>query len=269
MALPTSRHRVYEILEVARPGDRASRAADLFIVWLIIANVAAVVLDTVASVHRSFGPALRVFEHVSVAIFTVEYALRLWSAAEAAPDKPPSVTRGRYALSWLAIIDLLAILPAYLPMLLPIDLRTLRLFRLFRLGRLLKVGRYSRAMRTFAAVLKAKKEELAVAIAAVLILLLITSSLMYYAEHDVQPEAFASIPAAMWWGAAALTTVGYGDVYPVTAPGKMLGVMSAVLGIGLFALPAGILASGFSDALAQRHAEDGECPMCGRRRDAA
>ncbi|MBE0417993.1 MAG: ion transporter [Coriobacteriia bacterium] len=263
------RRRAYEILEVARPGDRSSRVADMFILGLIVANVAAVVLGTVESVLRSTGPLLDAFERVSVAIFTVEYVLRLWSAVERRLQERRLRTRVKYATSWLAVVDLLAILPAYLPVLLRIDLRTLRLIRLFRLSHLLKVGRYSRALRTFSVVLRAKREELAVAVLAVLILLLITSSLMYYAEHEVQPEAFASIPAAMWWGAAALTTVGYGDVYPVTAVGKVLGIISAVLGIGLFALPAGILASGFSDALASSCSEDGVCPTCGREREAA
>lgn len=261
------RRRMHEILEIAKPGDRASRIADIAILALIVANVLAVVFDTVDSVHAAVGPQLFVFEVFSVVVFSVEYALRLWSAPEARPETAPAKARARWAVSWYGLIDLLAIVPFYIPMLIPIDLRVLRLFRLFRLARLFKMGRYSRAFRTFALVLRTKREELVIAVVAVLILLLITSSLMYFVENEAQPDVFTSIPAAMWWGAAALTTVGYGDVYPITALGKVLGVVSAILGIGLFALPAGILASGFTDALASTCSEDGLCPTCGQKRD--
>jgi voltage-gated potassium channel len=260
------RRRTHEILDSAQPGDRASQFADIVILMLIVANVAAVVFDTVGSIHEAIGPQLLAFEYFSVAVFSIEYLLRLWSAPEGQRTRRPVVARTHWALSWFGIIDLLAILPTYLPMLIPIDLRTLRLLRLFRLGRLLKVGRYSRAFRTFGLVMRTKREELTIAVAAVLVLLLISSSLMYFVENEAQPDVFTSIPAAMWWGAAALTTVGYGDVYPVTVLGKVLGVLSAILGIGLFALPAGILASGFSDALACTCRDDGICPTCGQQR---
>ncbi len=166
------------------------------------------------------------------------------------------------------MIDLMAILPFYLPKLIPFDLRFLRAVRLFRIFRLLKLGRYSESVRLLGRVLNAKKEELGVTIFAVLILLVICSSLMYYAEHQAQPEAFSSIPAAMWWGIVTLTTVGYGDVYPITLPGKILGAIIAVLGIGLFALPAGILASGFADEMQKKRSQaSGICPYCGRKLD--
>jgi voltage-gated potassium channel len=262
-AWASTRRRVYELLEPARPGDRTSRATDLFVLGLILANVAAVVVGSVESVRQSYGSALVAFEYVSIAVFTVEYLLRLWSVAESNPERSPLRVRARYAVSWLAIVDLLAILPAFLPMLLPIDLRMLRLFRLFMLARILKVGRHSRAVRTSGFVLRDKREELVIAMVTVLVLLLVSSSLMYAAEKEAQPEAFSGIPAAMWWGAAALTTVGYGDVYPITALGKLLGVISAVLGIGMFALPAGILASGFSEALSRERSREGTCPTCG------
>lgn len=262
-----ARQRVHEILELAQPGDRASRIADISILVLIVANVAAVVFDTVDTVHAAIGPQLLAFEYFSVAVFSVEYLLRLWSAPEAWPEIRPLKARARWATSWYGVIDLLAIIPVYLPMLIPVDLRMLRLFRLFRLGRLFKMGRYSRAFRTFGLVLRTKREELVIAVVAVLILLLITSSLMYFVENEAQPDVFTSIPASMWWGAAALTTVGYGDVYPVTALGRVLGVISAILGIGLFALPAGILASGFTDALACTCRDDGVCPTCGQKRE--
>jgi len=165
----------------------------------------------------------------------------------------------------MALVDLLAILPFYLPMLLPIDLRFLRALRLMRLFRLLKMGRYVKSLRLMRHVLARRKEELLITLFSVLLLLVLSSSLMYFIEREAQPDKFASIPAAMWWGIATLTTIGYGDMYPVTALGKILGGFIALLGIGLFALPAGILASGFAAEIQQRDHPGKRCPHCGER----
>ena len=145
------------------------------------------------------------------------------------------------------------------------DLRFIRIMRFFRLFILIKMYRYSKAMKTLGAVLKLKKEELIVAVLTVIGLLIISSSLMYFIENTAQPDAFSSIPASMWWSIATLTTVGYGDIYPITPLGKLLGAVIAVLGIGLFALPAGMLASGFSEEIQYRKEQDSRCcPHCGK-----
>ena len=167
----------------------------------------------------------------------------------------------------LALIDLLVVLPFYLPIVFP-DLRFMRALRLFRLFRVLKLARYSSSLQTFADVLKLKKEELLLMLFATLILLIISSSLMYNVEHEAQPDNFSSIPEAMWWGIVTLGTVGYGDICPVTPWGKFIGSMVMILGIGLFALPAGIMASGLTEVLAKRKEEQKTagmvCPHCGR-----
>ena len=155
-------------------------------------------------------------------------------------------------LTPLAIIDLLAILPFYLPMIIPLDLRFIRAVRLFRLFRLFKMGRYSKAVFILKKVLKEKKEELVLIIFVIFLLLIIFSSLMYFIEKEAQPEAFSNIPEAMWWGIITLTTVGYGDVYPITPLGKILGALIAFLGIGMFALPAGILGSGLVEIVRKK-----------------
>lgn len=155
-------------------------------------------------------------------------------------------------LTPLAMIDLFAILPFYLPMIIPLDLRFIRAVRLFRLFRLFKIGRYSKALSLLKKVLKDKKEELILIIFVVFLLLIIFSSLMYFIEKEAQPEAFSSIPEAMWWGIITLTTVGYGDVYPITPLGKILGALIAFLGIGMFALPAGILGSGLVEVVRKK-----------------
>ncbi len=267
MSFAKAKRRLFEIMEMASPGDVPSRVFDVSISALIFLNVVSVILETVKSLSVKYNEYFWEFEVFSVVIFTIEYILRLWSCNSSRRYKGVIVGRIRFALTPLAIVDLLAILPFYLPMLIPIDLRFLRALRFFRLFRIFKVGRYSRAFRTFGNVFKEKKEELFVAIFTVLILLVIASSLMYFVENEAQPNVFSSIPSAMWWGVATLTTVGYGDVYPVTPMGKFLGAIIALLGIGIFALPAGILASGFSEEISKRENREKICPHCGKRID--
>ena len=256
--------RTYEVLEKAAVGDILSRIFDIFIMSLIFLNIIAVILETVDSIALHFLPLFRTFEIISVVIFTVEYVLRLWSCTINKKYSNSLKGRIRFALTPMAIVDLVAILPFYVPMIIPFDLRFVRVLRLIRMFRLFKVSRYSSSMKTLAAVLKAKKEELFITAFVVIILLVVFSSLMYFVENTAQPEAFSSIPAAMWWGVATLTTVGYGDVYPVTPIGKFLGALIAILGIGMFALPAGILGSGFVEEMRKKREKKVVCPHCGK-----
>jgi len=260
------KHQVYDILEPAGAGDRASRAFDIFIIALIGLNVLAMVLETVDSIHQISPRFFEIFEWVSVLIFSVEYVLRIWSCTSDPTYAAPVRGQVRFALSPMAMIDLLAVLPFYLPFV-GVDLRFVRAVRLFRLFRVAKLGRYSRALRTLGRVLADKKEELGVTLFVLILLLLLASCLMYFAEHDTQPEAFSSIPAAMWWGVATLTTVGYGDICPVTGTGKTVAGVIALLGIGMFALPTGILGAGFVEEIQKRKQPRRTCPHCGRRID--
>lgn len=254
---------LFEILEVAPEGDKASRIFDIFIITLISLNVTAVVFETVESLSSQYALFFRFFELSSVLIFTVEYILRIWTCTANDMFRKPVTGRIRFMSTPMAIVDLLAILPFYLPMLIPLDLRIVRSLRLLRLFRILKVGRYSESIKTLGAVIKSKKEELVISMALVFILLLIASSFMYFVENEAQPEAFSSIPETMWWGVATLTTVGYGDVYPITVAGRVLGGVIAILGIGMFALPTGILASGFAEAIQRPREKKRACPHCG------
>jgi len=259
--------RIYEVLQVAKVGDRASRAFDIFIISLIALNVVALIVGTIPSLIE-YQHGFRVFELVSVLIFSVEYVLRLATCTVDNAYKRPVIGRLRFATRGMLIVDLLAILPFYIALLVPaaraLDLRVLRAIRLMRIFRLFKLGRYSSAMRTMGRVLRNKKEELGLTIFIVMLLLIIASSLMYFVESPAQPDAFSSIPAAMWWGVATLTTVGYGDVIPQTALGKTLGMIISVLGIGLFALPAGILGSGFFEEFSRGRERTEICPHCGK-----
>lgn len=258
------KQRTYEILEVAEDGDVTSRVVDISIMILIILNVAAVILETVKSIEVPMHNFFYVFELVSIIIFTTEYLLRLWACTVNPQLNHPVKGRLHYGLRAFSLIDLMAILPFYLPMFIPLDLRFIRAIRLLRLFRLFKLGRYSNAVKTFGEVLKEKKEELVITIFLGAVLLILSSSLMFYVETEQQPDKFTSIPESMWWGVTALTTVGYGDMYPVTPLGKILGSIIAFLGIGMFALPAGIFGSGFVEVLQKRRAKQKECPHCGK-----
>lgn len=259
-----TKRRIYEIVEVAKGDDKTSRAFDILMMLLVCLNIAAVMLETMKSVELHYALWLRQFDLVASIIFTVEYVLRLWSCTADRRYAHPIMGRVRYALTPLALIDLLAILPFFLPLLLPVDLRIIRAFRLFRLLRVLKLGRYSESMRVLGNVVRSKKEELFVCIFTGMILLIVASSLMYFVESEAQPDAFSSIPGAMWWGVATLTTVGYGDIYPITPWGRLIGASVSILGIGMFALPAGILASGFAEEISRNRSKRGlVCPHCG------
>lgn len=255
--------RIFEIIEKAARGDQISRLFDLFIMSLIFLNIVAIILETVKSISVNFSGVFRFFEIFSVIVFSLEYILRLWVCILNEDYQHPVKGRIKYMLTPLAVVDLLAVLPFYLPMVMVLDLRFLRAIRLLRLLRLLKIGRYSESIRTFANVFKKKKEELVITLFVIIILLIIVSSLMYYIENEAQPEIYSSIPASMWWGIATLTTVGYGDVYPITPLGKLFGALIAILGIGMFALPAGILGSGFVEEMQKKKLQKRVvCPHC-------
>lgn len=256
------RHRTYRVLTVAVDGNPRSRVFDQFLLGLILLNVAAVVAESVEPLGTRYQSAFRLFEIISVIIFSVEYVLRLWACVEDPRYGHPVKGRLRYAVSPLALVDLLAILPFYLTFI-ATDLRILRILRVFRLLRMVKIARYSQTLQIFGRVLVATRIQLLLTLILMSVLLLLTSSLMYAVEQEAQPEAFSSIPAAMWWAIATLTTVGYGDIYPVTAWGKIFGSLVAVFGIGMFALPTGVLGAAFLQEL-RSVPNVIICPHCGK-----
>lgn len=242
------RKRLFEIIEPDQSGDKASYVFDIAILVLIFFNVVAAIIGTIPLMSDNYGKYFYTFEVISVAIFTVEYLLRMWACVESDRFKKPVHGRIKYFFTPMALIDAFAILPFYL-VLLGVDLRMLRVLRLFRLLRVAKAGRYFKAMHMIRNVFRSRKEELIISMLLIMMILVLSSSVMYYVENDTQPEAFSSIPASMWWAVATLTTVGYGDVYPITTLGRIMGAIIAVSGVGLFALPAGLLASGFMDEI--------------------
>jgi voltage-gated potassium channel len=255
---------IFSVTSGSHPDDRLSRIVRWSLALLIVLNVLAAVLQTVEWIEREWAMPLYVFECFSVVVFTIEYSLRLWSCTLDERYKRPVLGRIRFALTPLLLIDFLAIAPFYCMHFFVLDLRMLRAFRLARLLRGLKIARYSESVQLLWRVLVAKREELAVTFITVGVVLVVASTIMYYAERDAQPEVFCNIPAAMWWGVGSLTTAGAGDMIPVTTSGKVLNAFILLLGIGLFALPAGILASGFVEELHRRRAPRQVCPHCGR-----
>jgi voltage-gated potassium channel len=258
----TLRRRLYLILEPTEKGGILERVFEFMLVVIIVLNIFAIVMDSVDEYEVQYREFFRNFEIFSVIFFTIEYALRLYSIVESPKYKDPVSGRVKFACTPLAIIDILAFLPFYFTFL-PIDLRFLRIFRLMGLFRMFKVARYLHALTIFRRVVYDRREQLILSIILIMFMLVIISTIMYYAEHDAQPGVFSSIPATMWWGIATLTTVGYGDMVPITAIGKVLGGMFAVIGFGLLALPAGILSSGFFEIM-YKAKKNIKCPHCGK-----
>lgn len=247
-----AKQRLYHILERGRHEDSIGRIVDWSLIVLIVANVAATAAETVEPLYERHEHALWAFEVCSVAIFTIEYLCRLWVCTEhlSLSSHGPIKARLKFALSPFGLIDLLAILPFYLTLFVPIvDLRFLRAFRLLRL---LKLARYSPALATLWQVLVNEWRALAAALLIMGIMLIISSTAIYHIEHDVQPEKFGSIPATMWWAVSTLTTVGYGDIVPVTSLGRVIGGLVMISGLAMFALPLGIIASGFATEINRR-----------------
>ena len=240
-----------------------------FIYTLIILNIIALILESYDEVDKKYHDFFGYFEIFSVAIFTVEYFVRIWISDRTKEDK---TERLNFAFSSMGIIDLIAILPFYLPFIFPIDLRIVRILRLFRLLRIFKLGRYSKSLKTMRYIFSQTKAELSTTIFVTFVLMILSSTLMYYIEHDDQPELFANIGDALWWSIATLTTVGYGDVYPITGLGKILGGIIALLGIGFVALPTAIISSAFIEKIQAdketKKNKNSNCPHCGEKIEA-
>ena len=264
MGYESIKRRIYDILETAKDGDTASLLFDYFIVTLIAISIAAVILITVKPVFENYVLAFVVISVISLVVFTIEYLLRLWTCNISSDYQKSFWGRIKWALTPFAIVDLFVILPFYLLIFFGVDITGLIVLRIFRV---FKIVRYSDSINNIIAVLKAEKNTLVTSYAVLFIVLIIAATLMYQFENAAQPEAFSSIPAAMWWGVITLATVGYGDIVPITVGGKMFGAVIALIGIGIFALPAGVLASGFAKQFEKnKESEEGEkvylCPHC-------
>lgn len=256
----TLRRRIYLTLEPTEKGGFLERIFELLLIAIIVLNIVAIVCESIHDLHQQYAHFFHTFELFSVIFFTIEYILRVYSIVEKKQYAHPVTGRLQFIGTPMAVIDLLAFVPFYLTFL-PLDLRFLRIFRLMGLFRMFKVARYMHALAMVKKVLYDRREQLVLSIIFILFILVIISTTMYYVEREAQPEKFSSIPATMWWGITTLTTVGYGDMVPITALGRVLGGLFAITGVGLLALPAGILSSGFFEMMHRPRSR--KCPHCG------
>ncbi len=242
---------VGKVLEGAQEVSVTKTAVKVFLIGVIATNVAAVALETVESLAGRYRVLFMAIETAVVAVFTIEYSLRLWVAPERNLGEAtgPWLKRVRYAVSAFGVIDLVAVVPVYINLLLPINPDWLRVLRMLRL---LKIARYAPGLPLFLAVLRNESRSLLAALIALVVLLMLESSIMFVLERHAQPRTFASIPHAMWWAIVTMSTVGYGDVAPVTGLGKVFGGLVMIIGIAMFAVPAGILATGFAMEIRKR-----------------
>ena len=259
--------RLFEIIQPGEENDIPSKIFDICLILLVLLNVCLVIADTF-NLPEKVQIIFKHIEIVSVIIFSIEYILRIWTAELLYPEKKWIVAKIKYIFSFLAIIDLLAILPFYLPFVITIDLRVLRMLRIIRLFRVFKINRYTDALSSIVKVLKNKKNELLSSIFVVILLMIVASVLMFSVENKAQPEVFKNAFDALWWALATLTTVGYGDIYPITVLGKIFSAIIAILGIGLVAVPTGIISAGFMENINKPNKNETEeikyCPYCGK-----
>jgi len=236
--------------------------AQAFIIGVIAVNVMALMLETVVALEGLYRSVFQKIELWSIVVFTAEYLLRMWSCTVIPGYSGAVAGRLKFAVSPFMLIDFIAIAPFYMPFL-GVDMRVLRLVRIFRVFRLGKLIRYSKAIQTLIQVVSDKRAELGTTLFLILITALFSATIIYHFEHGAQPKVFSSIPAAMWFTVTTLSTVGYGDAYPITPIGKMITAFVAVLGIGLYALPAGILGAAYTGAMnREKEKTVSRCPHC-------
>ena len=259
---------VFNLLEGGEKRNVYRRFFEVFIVIVILLNIVVIILDSVESYNHRWGQTFEIINVVCVAVFSVEYVFRVWSCTMDPQYKHPFYGRLGYGVTPLALIDLVAILPFYLPFI-GLDLSYLRILRIFRILRIAKLGRYSDSLKIMGTVLKEKKEQLIAVVLILVMFVIVASAIMYDVEGGTEKEGFRSIPECMWWSIVTLTTVGYGDVVPSTALGKFFGGLISISGIVFYALPTAIIGAGFIEELQKRRKlkekEDIKCPHCGKK----
>lgn len=214
---------------------------------MTIVNVSVTILYTFDQMELNYGNTLLSIEAITIAFFAVEYLLRLWTARFMYPNMTPSKAVKRYAKSFSGIVDLLSFLPYYLPIFFPSGATVFRMFRVIRLFRLFQINAYYDSLNVIAEVINSKRQQLFSSVFTISLLMLASSLCMYSLEHEAQPEVFSNAFSGMWWSVSTLLTVGYGDIYPITTLGKIFSIFITFLGVGMVAIPTGIISAGFVD----------------------
>ena len=272
------KEKVFYLMESSREqsGSLWNRRINGFLIFLIVLSITSIILESFPTLMEDYSSIFRAIELVTVIIFSIEYVLRLWTADIKYPNAGRIRSRLKFMFSWMGLVDILAILPFYIPYIIRVDLRFVRVLRVMRLLRIFKLKRYSKAFMMVSKVFSKKQSELSIAAFITFGLLLFSSTMMYHIEHEVQPDRFPDIISTLWWAVATLTTVGYGDVYPITGWGKLVAGIISLIGIGLVALPTGIISAAFVEELSnERQAKEeaaksavadsyAYCPHCGK-----
>ena len=241
------RKQTAEIIDVRTGSDWVSHLYDFVYIFLIIANLTVSVLLTYDLIRAQYEPVLLLIERITVTTFLVDYLLRLWAAKYLYPEFSELQAVRKYVLSFTGIVDLLSFLPYFLPVFFPSGAVAFRMLRIMRVFRLFRINAYYDSFKLITEVLSSKKQQLFSSVFTILILMLASSLCMYSLEHEAQPEVFSNAFSGIWWAASTLLTVGYGDIYPITTLGKMFGIFITFLGVGMVAIPTGIISAGFVD----------------------
>lgn len=263
-----TKKQVYILLHPTEGDTRWDKILNGFLITLILLNIIAVMLETEASIYAAQKKLFDYFDLISVILFSIEYILRVWSCTHEKKYKHWLWGRLKYMITWGAIIDLLAILPFYLHRIFTIDLRVLRILRLLRLLRIFRLTGYMKSAKVISNVFRNHAQDLLLSFVLASGLIIISSCVLYFAEHPNQPQVFNSIPDTLWFSVVTLTTIGYGDMIPVTVIGKLLSGLISLIGVALFALPAGIITAGFIQEMRKvRKPKMLNCPHCGKPLD--
>lgn len=241
------RKRLFEIIEIGLPGDVASQVYDAFNILSIVINLVVSVMNTFDDLHARFGPWLVTIEAVTVAFFAADFAMRLWTAKFLRPSLTEPRAVLRYIFSFSGLVDLLSFLPYYLPVFFPSGAVAFRMFRVARVFRLFRVNAYYDSLGVITQVISSKRQQLFSSVFILLVLMLASSLCMYSLEHEAQPQVFTNAFSGIWWSVSTLLTIGYGDIYPVTTMGKIFSIFITFLGVGMVAIPTGIISAGFVD----------------------
>ena len=241
------RRRTFEIIEAGKTGDWVSKGYDLINAMSLVINLIVTFLYTFDRMELHYGELLLVAEAVTVAFFAVDYGLRVWTAPIQWKNLPVGRATLRYLFSFSGLVDLLSFLPYYLPIFFPAGAAVFRLFRVVRIFRLFQINAYYSSMNVITEVLRSKRQQLVSSVFIILVLMLASSMCMYSLENEAQPEVFSNAFSGIWWAVSTLLTIGYGDIYPITIPGKIVSIVITFLGVGMVAIPTGIISAGFVD----------------------
>ncbi len=254
------RERVHEIIEISSSFDLVSRGYDYLSVIAVLLNLGASILYTYADIRAKYETPILIIQEVTLAFFLIDYLLRVWTARFLYPDiEPEWKAIKKYMTSFMGVIDLLSFLPDYLPFFFPAGTVAFRMIRIVRIFRLFRVNAYHDSLSVITAVIVSKGQQLISSVFIILVLMLASSLCMYSLEHEAQPDVFQNAFSGIWWSASTLLTVGYGDIYPITTLGKLFGIFITFLGVGMVAIPTGIISAGFVDQYAtiKKNAEYG------------